>query len=456
MVIITNKNSNIVQDIETLHLFARLVGEVCRTPEEKEVTKNSFELLLAFDEVISLGYRENVNLQQIRTIIEMDSHEEKIQEIIARNQEQEAKEIQKRRAKQIEYQKRESMRRGMGMGTGGMGSMGGGTSFGGGGSSFGGAPSPRSSTFAEPTAQGTFGDSSSKSAAPSMPSAKGMQLGRKTKAADMFEAVKTDLNLEEPSGMGSGSGPTTPKVHTESVHVQIEEKIIVIANRDGGIQSMEVKGDLTLRVSDPEKAKIRLTVSSAEDENLQFKTHPNVNRNLFTSDHIITLKDANRPFPVNQPTGVLKWRYVTTDEGSIPLSINCWPTPSGDGSCDVNIEYELENEALEFTDVTITIPIPIGSTPHVGDLEGQYNFDRQHHQLDWQVAVINNNNRSGALEFSVPGTSDVNSFFPVMVNFNCTRSYLGIDVTEVARTEEGEVVTFSKECSLVPEEYSVV
>src|SRR6266576_2341855 len=46
---------------------------------------DAFELLGAFDEVVSLGYREQVvNLVQVRNILEMESHEEKIQEIIAK------------------------------------------------------------------------------------------------------------------------------------------------------------------------------------------------------------------------------------------------------------------------------------------------------------------------------------------------------------------------------------
>ena len=79
MVLVTNKNSNILQDIETLSLFARLVPEYCRNNTEREISKMAFELLMIFDEVISLGYRENVDLAQIRTIIAMESHEERIQ-----------------------------------------------------------------------------------------------------------------------------------------------------------------------------------------------------------------------------------------------------------------------------------------------------------------------------------------------------------------------------------------
>lgn len=84
IVLITNKASNILQDIETLHLFARVVSDMCRSADQREIVKNSFELLGAFDEIVSLGYREQVNLMQVRSILEMESHEEKIQEIISR------------------------------------------------------------------------------------------------------------------------------------------------------------------------------------------------------------------------------------------------------------------------------------------------------------------------------------------------------------------------------------
>ncbi len=46
--------------------------------EESEVLDQAFSLIFAFDEIVALGYRENVNLAQIRTFTEMDSHEEKV------------------------------------------------------------------------------------------------------------------------------------------------------------------------------------------------------------------------------------------------------------------------------------------------------------------------------------------------------------------------------------------
>lgn len=43
---------------------------------------NAFNLIFAFDEIVALGYRESVNLSQIRTFVEMDSHEEKVYQAV--------------------------------------------------------------------------------------------------------------------------------------------------------------------------------------------------------------------------------------------------------------------------------------------------------------------------------------------------------------------------------------
>lgn len=56
------------------------IPEYCSALEEQEVLENSFDLIFAFDEIVALGYRENVNLAQIRTFTDMDSHEEKVYE----------------------------------------------------------------------------------------------------------------------------------------------------------------------------------------------------------------------------------------------------------------------------------------------------------------------------------------------------------------------------------------
>merc|ERR1712066_314924 len=91
MLLITTKNSNILEDLETLRLFSRVIPEYCRTIDENEVSTHAFELIFAFDEIVALGYRESVNLAQIRTFTDMDSHEEKVYNAVRETQMREAK-----------------------------------------------------------------------------------------------------------------------------------------------------------------------------------------------------------------------------------------------------------------------------------------------------------------------------------------------------------------------------
>ncbi|VEL30964.1 unnamed protein product, partial [Protopolystoma xenopodis] len=101
VLLITTKASNILEDLETLRLFARIPEYACGT-DEADVLNNAFQLIFAFDEIIALGYRENVNIGQIRTYTEMDSQEERIYRAVRENQEREAKENMKRKAKELQ------------------------------------------------------------------------------------------------------------------------------------------------------------------------------------------------------------------------------------------------------------------------------------------------------------------------------------------------------------------
>ena len=76
--------NNILLQISCVHfpLFAFQIPEYCHSMDEAEILDNSFNLIFAFDEIVALGYRESVNLAQIRTFVEMDSHEEKVYQAV--------------------------------------------------------------------------------------------------------------------------------------------------------------------------------------------------------------------------------------------------------------------------------------------------------------------------------------------------------------------------------------
>ena len=124
LLLITNKASNIVEDLETLRLLSKLVPEVAGGVSEDRVMDKMFELVFAFDEVLTTGgHRENITMTQIQTNLTMDSHEEKLHKMIEQSKIGSAKEEADRKAKAFREEKRQQKMAGIG---GGMSNVGGG------------------------------------------------------------------------------------------------------------------------------------------------------------------------------------------------------------------------------------------------------------------------------------------------------------------------------------------
>lgn len=65
LLLITNKGSNILEDLDTLRLLSKVVPEYVHPVDEEGVSTGAFELIFAFDEVISMGHRESISVAQV-------------------------------------------------------------------------------------------------------------------------------------------------------------------------------------------------------------------------------------------------------------------------------------------------------------------------------------------------------------------------------------------------------
>lgn len=102
--------------------------------------------------------------------------------------------------------------------------------------------------------------------------------------------------------------------------MRLEDKIVARLGRDGGLQSFELSGLLTLRISDEKFGRIKVEVENNDNKGIQLQTHPNVDKELFKTRSQIGLKNPAKPFPLNTDVGVLKWRWQTQDESAVPLT----------------------------------------------------------------------------------------------------------------------------------------
>ena len=414
--------------------------------EESEILDNSFNLIFAFDEIVALGYRESVNLAQVRTYVEMDSHEEKVFNAVRETQMREAKNKMREKAKELQRQKLESQKRGGKP----MSSMGG---MGGGGGGYGGQggynPGPMESTPSEPPKPAYN--------APARKENKAMKLGGKTRDVDSFvdQLVSEGERVSATPNNVVGKSRAPQVISTEPINVNIEEKINLTAGRDGGLQNMEIHGLMTVRVTDENCGRIKLRLQNTTNKSIQLQTHPNIDKELFRTKAVIGLKNPAKPFPLNAGVGVLKWRLQTQDDAAIPLSINCWPSENGSGGCDVNIEFVLENTELELNDVVISIPIPHGvGAPNVSECEGEYTHDTRRGALLWQHPLIDASNASGSMEFTVGGAPD--DFFPVTLSFNSSKTFGGIGVLDCVDIDSEAPVKYGSDTAFIAEKYEIV
>ena len=56
-----------------------------------------------------------------------------------------------------------------------------------------------------------------------------------------------------------------------SVHVKVDEKITLTGGRDGGLQNMEIRGLVLLRISDPQFGKICVKLENNDDKGFQMQ-----------------------------------------------------------------------------------------------------------------------------------------------------------------------------------------
>ncbi|CAG7973881.1 unnamed protein product [Penicillium salamii] len=449
IILITNRQSNILQDIDSLHLFAQVTTSICKSLDEREILRNAFELLSAFDELVTLGYRENLSLSQIKTFLEMESHEERIQEIIERNKELEASEERKRKAKQLEMQRKDAARSGR-------------------------TAAPRAPSYpvytppARPSVPDTYDSyeaEKKKSFAKPIPTrGKGMQLGKKSKATDIYEKVRGDMGpeIEEDTPLVAPQAPSPVQdissarqslnPDREPIQLTIAETISATLTREGALKSFEVKGDLQLRISDPSFTKLRLDCQAVPTHGAQFRTHPNVDKALFAESSTIQLKDTSKRFPANNSIGVLRWRVASSADNAdiLPITFTVWVNKGSD-STTVTVEYELTGED-SLRDVVVTIPYG-SSEPAVSSFDAVYEVSGD--SLDWNLGAVDESNASGSFEFEATD-SDENEFFPMSVRFTKTKPFVDVDVSNVAMLDmDGESTAFSKDIRSVAENFLI-
>lgn len=261
-----------------------------------------------------------------------------------------------------------------------------------------------------------------------------MQLGKKSKTTDMFERVRGDMGGEiddtplvtpTPAAAAQPVETSVPS-DREAIHVTISETVSAELSREGDVKSLGVTGELTLRVTDGNFSKIKLDLNAVPSHGAQFRTHPNVDKNVFNSTKAIQMSNTARGFPVSKDVGVLKWKasLKANDPSSCPITFTVWINKESD-RYNMTVEYELTG-GDELRDVSLVIPYA-GSEPIVSSFDAAYEVAGD--ALEWTIGTVDEQNPSGSFEFEAE-SPDEDSFFPMTVRFNKSTRYVDVEVSD--------------------------
>lgn len=396
-------------------------------------------------------------MNELHVNLEMDSHEEKLQDMIRQSKEDDAKEIMNQQIARMQQDTRS------GVST----------------SKYGrgiesqrddpDAPDMTSSSYSppehtmsyKPAAPAVVTESRSQHTSRPARKTKGMSLGGgKTHKNKIMDEILKEEDLPAaaagptagPEDSAVAAAPARPVV-TGDLELVLDEKITCVATRDGGMSSLRIQGVLNLTAHSDAAQMATIRFAHAELAGMQLQSNPCLDRKSL-GNGIIKPKSQARQFAMGKALGVLRWRCATKEEELLPLSINCWAEPSGGKKMTVSIEYNLENTAMELHNVLIAIPLDSDSSPDVDEShDGIYRFNKAEGMIEWRFDIISQDNATGSLEFFCD-VSDEESFFPLNITFSSRYNYMGFSVAS-ATSASGDDLRCSTQQSLSVKQYTV-
>jgi len=438
LVLVTNKASNILEDRETLRLLGCVVQNCCSTRLTEEVVlKNALDIVFAFDEVVSFGHRESTTISQIKACTEMDSHEEKLHQMIQQSKVNEANELAMKKQKELSKQHQAARKYAS--------------------SAFAAAGAFGSDSVASAPARNAGDDVAAKGSPshPAMASAPEIAAWTPSMSSDTQATIVVTsgprksmvlkkkkpaihAGLDEPETILAESATQESAALLSPVRIGIKERIVADLAMEGGLTSEATcSGTFEVTVLDPAQVGLVGFKLSPSGQDFKYRVHPSLCKASF-AQHILEVQDGVSAFPSG---GCLRWQMKTRDDNFLPVTMACWPTPSGDGT-EMVIDLELTDLSATLENVTICFPVSNNARPNVERVslgEAAYKDGK----VIWFVPVLDSSEGGGTLRFTA--SDDVASMLPATFEAAQSIAKCPTEIMECYSQDSKEPVKFACE-----------
>jgi FtsZ-binding cell division protein ZapB len=426
-VLITTKDSNILEDLELLAMLVDLTREIIQNIEEKNVVRNALQLILAYDECVFDGYRQNVSINDVITFLQMESKEEDEYNAEMARKIMNAQSLIDAKSKELDKKKKELKKSGFVSGT-----------------SVGFTPSATTTTstgsytFSQEELNALPETEKTETVKPKRvlrPTPKGMVLGKKSttrvKAQQMImeegltPAQKTIREEKEEEA------PAAPII-TKGLLISLKETITVSITRTGGVEEFAIKGSLI--AMGPQKGVFNIKMKQKNDK---VKYRPSGGNRASEFKKTKTLRFDNST-PASEPTSLLQWMYNSKESNDLPIIINCWGDPGSGKGTIFSLTVELKDTSLTFEQVVLSIPCKKPREAEISDVSGEIEPSEREEIIRWIIPELSAKESSVDLEFALPTKVDESEFYPIDVTFTSDDILGFMDVEAVALCDEDE------------------
>ncbi|EAS04835.1 adaptor complexes medium subunit family protein (macronuclear) [Tetrahymena thermophila SB210] len=477
LVLLTKKNSNIIEDQETIRLLHKIVQDLCPSGvSEQNVLKRDFDILLCFDDVISFGFRESVSLSQVQSALEMESADEKFHIMLMKQKQAEQQEAAKRHQQEMQKKRAagiSSSGNSISSSSYGSYSSSGASTNATGGISSSGITSMGSNSFKSKNDEdeGVFRPDDKpvynpSSKATTVAPKKGLVLGKKkaptkeTPVANQKEASSSSANTQatlQEKIVQENSKKEEIKVNPLKAPVDIEiiEKMSCQMTRDGTLNSLDINGEVFLQFYDPSKARIAIQF---EYENLKLKTlkpHVNLNKQLWTDKKQIALKNIETAFPVNTRIPSVKYGYNSTNTADLPFTLTCW---FNDGQVALEVEFNTDQNRFEKLEkIEISFSYPSKEKPDVSSSENaEYEVNSSNSVFKYIIPSLSASNATSNIQISFSSSLAEDDIFPFDVNFTLPYTFYQIKPLAVANLgNNNELLKFDVISKCTADKYQI-
>jgi hypothetical protein len=437
--LVTCKNSNILEDIDTVAQTKEIVSSIIGPqPDDTSVFENYVDLALAFDDMVNLNSRNAISKTQIAALLEMESNNEKMHNAMQESKEKEAMRKAEEEVKRIERTKKvqdmvekelkqidKSIR------------------------DYSGKIPNVDDTPKESTTRKVSDNAHSSeftNTTQTGPARKGIQLGKKPEKKAPILGSKPS-NTKPSGGNETGREDMVEEVEhvafnplNEEIRIVVDEKISGEIGISSSYTRFELKGTIGLFVENPDLNYFNINTNNVSGlKHLSMKLPPNFDRTVWNKG-ILAPKSKNTSLPKRTLVETVKYAltFNSFDE-AVPFNISIWLAGP---QVQLEIEFnENQNYFKGFQNLAIHFRKLYGHDFSVSEADNSsYNMDNRY--LVWSIPQLDSNTPSASIIIDFESKVSEDEVFPADIELMSNSPVLDLKVHSVV-TEEGREVKFA-------------